>query len=251
MEVLSTAAGVVVGLFGGLLLFGAAAGAKRSLDLGRVSVVPASDVSDGQLVGLSGTVTDTGGLESPLTGSRAVAYKWTEERLTAGTNTGRRWNKRTVEGTVEPFDLETDDGTPVAVQPPPTVTPRAQLEFDCEPVYTVEPNDDPPERVQRLVDDGVVEPSDGSLEDDLDVEFDDRGPIGTQRYSEYALDEGDDVWVYGKAERRGTGLFLQEGALFVLSDADVDDLQQENLGMTVVLALAGLLTLLFAYGLLS
>lgn len=251
MGVLSAAAGVVVGLFGALLVFGAAAGVKRSLDFRRVSVVPGRAVADGQLVGLSGVVTDAGGLESPLSGRDAVAYKWTMEELRGGTNAAREWDTRTVEGAVEPFHVETDDGTPVAVEPPDDLAPRATLEFDCERVHRVEPTETPPARVQRLIDEGVIEPNDGSLEDDLDVEFDERGPIGTRAYSEYALTEGDQVWLYGRAADRGTGLTLTAGRLFVLSDSDVEDLQRENLGMTVVLFLAGLLALLFAYGLLT
>lgn len=251
MGVLSAAAGVVVGLFGALLVFGAAVGLKRAVDFRRLSVVPGRAVSDGQLVGLSGVVIDAGGLESPLTGTRSVAYKWTMEALRGGTNSARTWDTKTVEGAVEPFHVETDDGTTVAVEPPDDVSPQANLEFDCERVYRVEPNEDPPERVQRLVDDGVIEANDGSLEDDLDMEFDDRGPLGTRQYSEYALAEGDDVWLYGRAAVLGSGLRLTKGSLFVVSDSDVAELQRENVGRTVLLFLAGLLALLFAYGLLT
>jgi len=131
MGIVSSAAGVLVGLFGALLVFGATFGVKRAVDFRRLSVVPGRDVSDGQLVGLSGVFTDAGGLESPLTGTRAVAYKWTMAALRGDTNAARTWDTRTVEG---------------AVEPPAEVSPRANLEFDCERVSRVEPNDDPPER---------------------------------------------------------------------------------------------------------
>lgn len=251
MGIVETGIGVVLLLFGGLLIFGAAAGVKRTLDFRRLEVVAGRDVADGQLVGLTGTVRDTGGLESPLTGADCVAYKWIKETLTAGTNTGRRWDKRQVEGAIERFDFETDDGTPVTVVPPDDVAPRPQLEVGTEVAYRLEPDETPPDPVRRLIDEGVIDAQDENLETALDVEFDDRGPIGTRRFRERAVTAGEDLWVYGQAERRGTGLRLAPGALFVLSDSDVDTLQDENVGMTVVLGLAGAMVLLFAYGLLT
>lgn len=248
MGVVDTAVGVLLLLFGGLLVFGAAAGVKRTLDFRRLSVVAGRDVEDEQLVGLTGTVQDTGSLESPLTDTDCVAYKWIKETLTSGTNTGRRWDKRQVDGDIHRFDFETDDGTPVTVVPPDDVAPRPQLELGTEVVYKVEPDETPPDPVQRLIDAGIVDEQDGGLEDALDVEFDDRGPIGTRRFRERAISDGDGVWLYGRAERVGTGLRVTPGTLFVISDSDVDTLQDENIGMTIVLGLAGAMLLLFAYG---
>lgn len=248
MGVVSSAVGLVLLLFGGLLVVGAAGGLKRWWDFRRLSVVPGRAVSDGQLVGLSGTVRDTGGLESPLDRTDCVAYKWIMETLTTGTNTGRRWDKRQVEGDIQRFDVETDDGTPVTIVPPDDVAPRPQLEVGTEVLYRVEPDEDPPDPVQALIDDGVVDEQDENLETALDVEFDDRGPIGTRRFRERAISAGDDLWLYGSAERVGTGLRLTPGSLFVLSTAEVDSLQNESIGMAVVLALAGATCLLFAYG---
>jgi len=93
--------------------------------------------------------------------------------------------------------------------------------------------------------------NDGRLEDDLDVEFDERGPPGTRQYSEYALAAGDDIWLYWRAAERESGLRPTKGSLFMVSDSDVEELQRENIGRTVLLFFAGLLALLFAYGLIT
>lgn len=248
MGVASSAVGVVLLLFGGLLVFGAAAGVKRWWDFRRLSVVPGRDVEDRQLVGLSGTVKDTGSLESPFSGTDCVAQKWIKERRVTSSDRGRYWDTRRVEGAIVPFDAETDDGTPVSVVPPDEVLPRSHLEVGTEALYTVEPDEQPPATVRRLIDEGVIDENDETLGHRIDESFETGTPLGTRRYRERAITAGDDVWLYGRAEQVGAGLRLTEGSLFVVSDSAVATLQEQSIGQAVVLALAGAMLLLFAYG---
>lgn len=250
----STIVGVVLLLFSGLTLFGSAAGVKRYLDFKRLSVTAGSDVTDGQLVGLKGVVDDTNGLQSPLTGTDCVAFNWKmEEYSSAGSDRGREWDGRVTEGDVQRFVLETEDGTTVTVDPPDDLSPRAQFEFsEYDEVFRVPAGQTPPRPVQRLIDAGIIDENDESLGEELDKEFDyGDADLGTRKYLERTVSDGETIRVYGVAETAGNSVRVTDSGLFVVGDQSVDAIQGENVVMSVVLLLAGLTLLLFAAGLLT
>lgn len=268
MGLVGTIAGGILGLFGAVCLFGAAAGTRQYINYRRVSIEKGSDIADGDLVGVNGVVDDTGRFESPLTGTPCVAYEWQMEEYSRSSET-HDWNTHVDEGELGEFTVETADGTRVTVVPSENLEPNAQLEFsDHEEVFRVQPGETPPDPVQRLVDRGRIEPNEETPGTELQNAFrgDDSGDDaeelpaelsgvnadhGERRYLERTLANGDEVYVYGQAERAGEGLRLTEGALFAISESDVSTLSRRYAMLSVVAAIAGVFSLLFAWGLVT
>lgn len=264
MGLAGTAVGGLLGLFGVVCLAGAAAGTRQYVNYRRVSMAEGSDIADGDLVGVAATVDDTGSFGSPLTDTSCVAYEFQMEEYS---RSGERhdWEQQVEEADLEEFTVETPDGTTATVEPASGLEPGAQLEFsDHEEVYRLLPDEDPPEPVKRLIDRGLVEPNEETLatelqnihtgpsgeESDLPDELDTvNADHGERRYLERTVADGDEVYVYGEAERAGEGLRLTEGPLFAISDSPVETLARRYALLTVVSTLAGGFSLLFAWGL--
>lgn len=254
MGIVSTAIGILITLFGGLLLFGSFAGLRQYIMFKKLDMKDGREISDGDLVGVKGKVDDNERLESTVTDSDCVAYKWELESYTSGDT--HRWNKRKVKGESQNFSIETRDGLRASVEVPDDFSPRAHLEMDTEIIHSVEPSEDPPDNVKRLIEDGVIEENTESsgqkMDKELNEAFDHNRPtVGSRRFREARVEDGDEIILYGTAEKAGTGIKIKrdKGGLFTISDSSVEDLTKKNLGHSILLFLAGIFVLLFGFGL--
>lgn len=236
-------------LFGGVCLYAGVLGLRSTFEYRALSVRDGRDISTGELVGVKGTVVDRGALTSPFTGQVCVAHKWTVERRTQDHERGREWESKKVEGDIQSFTLETDDGTYVTVEPGDDVSPRADIVVGTEVIQHVAPGDAPPERFQELIENGVIDGNDASVGAAIDEALGNADrPLGTRRYRERAITEGDEIYLYGSAERVGDGLTIGRGAVFAVSDSTDAEIADQRLGQTVVVTLAGALSILFGAG---
>lgn len=250
MGIVSSIVGAIVLLFGGVCLLAGASGVKSSLKYRNLSVKAGHDVESGDLVGVKGTIIDQGQLTSPFTEQDCVAHKWVVERRTQNHDRGREWATKRVRGDMQEFSIQTDDGTYVRIAPGEDIAPRADLRVGTSVIEHLKPGETPPQRFQELMDEGRIDEHDDSIGSSLDEElgYDDH-PLGTRRYRERALTEGDDIYAYGQADVVGTGIELSDdGAVFAVSDSTDEEIAETQTGQAIVVLLAGLMSVLFGIG---
>lgn len=247
MGILGIAGGGVLLLVAGAFLYTGGRGVKRYLDFRRVTDREGSDIQDGELVGLEGEVVGTGRLTSPLSGTQCVAHTWLMEEYERAGEHSRDWRPKHTAAEADRFELETTDGTTVTVDPPDDIPPQAGMNLNRKELFRVPASDDPPAPVRRLIDEGVIEANEASVGEGLDEAAGTHSTtLGTRRYRERTLTDGDSVHLYGKAERTGGDVTITEGDLFVLSDREKFSLQRNTFWASVLLVFIGVAALYFA-----
>lgn len=252
MGIASTVIGVFVLSFSGLCLYAGVLGVRSSLKYRTLSITDGRAVESGELVGLEGTIIDQGRLTSPFTEQSCVGHKWIVERYTNNHDRGREWVTKRVRGDLQEFSIQTDDGTYVSVKPEGETAPRSDLRLGTSIVAHLKPGETPPERLQELMAEGKIDEHDDSIGSSLDEALgNDEYPLGTRRYRERALVDGDDIYVYGEAQRVGNGIELRDSAaVFAVSDSTDEEIAETQTGQAIVLFLTGLTALLFGVGIL-
>lgn len=250
MGIVSTIIGVVVLLFGGLCVFAAGIGVWSAFKYRSLSITDGRDIQAGELTGVKGTIVDWGGLTSPFTGQDCVGHKWIVERRTSSPDRGREWEVKHVRGDLQEFSVRTPDGTPVTVKPPADIAPRSDLQVGTNVIEHLKPGETPPERFRKLMDDGIIDEQDSSIGSSLDEEFGyEDHPLGTRRYRERTLTEGDDIYVYGEADVVGSGVEISDdGAVFAVSGSTDEEIAETQTGRAIILFIAGLTAILFGVG---
>lgn len=245
-----TIVGIVVLSFGGLCLFASVSGLRSALKYRGLSIVDGSDIGAGELVGVRGTIVDHGRLTSPFTEQDCVGHKWSVERRTQDHDRGRHWQTKRVRGDMHAFSMRADDGTDVTVEPGDDVAPRSDIRIGTEVIDQLKPGADPPPRLQELIADGTIDEQDDSLGSSIDEElgYEDT-PLGTRRYRECTLTEGDEIYVYGVADVVGTGVEIgRDETVFAVSDSTDTEIAETQTGQAIMLFFAGLVAALFAIG---
>lgn len=252
MGLLGTLGGVVLLSIGAVLLYYGGKALRRYLNFRNLERKEGRAVDDGDLVGLEGKVVDAGSLAAPFTGKPCVGYVWKEERWAhQGSGDTEDWVTVNQGGELAEFTLETLDGVTVTVKRPDELAPQGHMHAKrLDTVEEVAPDDDPPEQIQRLVREGMLEGPEETLGSTLDDATTGGRTVGTRRYAEKRIEEGDQLYAYGTAEKAGGALTLRQGPLFALSNAPKDEMTMGTLAAVLLLGMLGGLFVLLGVGLL-
>lgn len=196
---------------GGCLPVARAAGNLRAwLLLSWTSTTRAVDATPARLA-VEGTVAATGTgdggsggtVEAPLSGTRAVAYRLKVDAVPAdGTERERRRNRRTVANVERTRRFAVRDGTG-AVDVDPTT---AQLRIPGDGEREVAPEEDVPASLSAFLDREGVDRTGSVL-----------------RCEEATLEPGEDVFVHGRASRRGPEVVVDGGREFLVVPGSRED----------------------------